>query len=322
MSQVRSCCSCLAYAPGAVLAIVAVLWPTPSTAACSDPVTVRVFPEEFVHPGSSLAELQEQLVLAGRRTAIREVATERLGTVESLIEEDGAVTYTSATRGRFTGHVTGHRVVDTDSGRLGELLTLRVTMDVDVCITAQDHTLFVRLGQFRTDDGRVLERMPAQLAWLNNQRDGIGFLAPDESPGVPARWTMDGEVVDVAVNARDWDNRQAIESWRACERDRRRSANATTGNRDLDLFLSVLTQPADCGPGPQRVRGRDLTAQATFQIRVCDADFGDCRVFRQRYEEAWPDVGDRRWSNLAPAFWRDGFGFVATVAVNTLEPAE
>ena len=322
MAQEQRPCSRPACTAGVLVTFLAALWPTLSTAACADPVTVHVVAEEFVHPGSSLAELQEQLVLAGRRTAIREVATQRLGTVESLIEEDGAVTYTSSTRGRFTGHVTGHRVIDTGSGRLGELLTLKITMDVDVCVTAQDHTLFVRFGQFRADDGQVLERLPAQLAWLNNQRDGIGFLAPEESPGVPARWTMDGEVVDVAVNARDWNNQQEIDAWRTCERNRRQPAAGITGNRDLDLFLSVLTQPADCGPRPQRVRGRDLTAQATFQIRVCDADFGDCRVFRQRYEEAWRNVGDRRWSNLAPTFWRDGFGFVAAVAVNALEPAE
>ena len=322
MLQERQCVFSLAGAAGAALALVGALWPTPSTAACTDAVTVRVVPQEFVHPGSSLSELQEQVVLAGRRAAVREVATRRLGTVESLIEENGSVTYISATHGSFTGHVTGHRVVDIGSGRLGELLTLQITMDVDVCVTAQGHILFVRFGQFRTDDGQVLERLPAQLAWLNNQRDGIGFLAPDESPGVPARWVMDGDIVDAAVDARNWNNQQEIDAWRACERERRRSGGAVTGNRDLDLFLNLLTQPADCGPRPQRVRGRDLTAQATFQIRTCDAEFGDCQVFRQRYEDTWRDVGNQRWADLAPAFWRDGFGFVAAVAVNALETAE
>ena len=306
----------------AVAIVVAALWTSASDAACNDPVTVRVVPEEFVHPGSSLTELQEQLILAGRRMAIREVATQRLGTVETLIEESGSATYTSATHGRFTGHVTGHRVVSTGSGRLGELLTLQITMDVDVCVTAQDRTLFVRFGTFSTEDGKVLDRMPAQLAWLNNQRDGIGFLAPSDSPDVRARWVMDGEITDARVDVRDWNNQQEIDRWQTCERNRQQSRQGVTGNRDLDLFLSVLTQPADCGPRPQWTRGRDLAAQATFQVRVCDAEFGNCRVFRQRYDEAWPDVGRGGWSELAPAFWRDGFGFVAALAVNALELAE
>ena len=305
-----------------VVVAVAALWMSVANAACNEPVTVRVVPEEFVHPGSSLTELQEQLVLAGRRMAIREVATQRLGTVETLAEEGGSVTYTSATHGQFTGHVTGHRVVSTDSGRLGELLTLKITMDVDVCVTAQDRTLFVRFGTFNTEDGKVLERMPAQLAWLNNQRDGIGFLAPGDSPDVRARWVMDGEITDAHVDARDWNNQQEIDRWQVCERNRRQAPQGVTGNRDLDLFLSVLTQPADCGPRPQWTRGRDLAARAVFQVRVCDVEFGNCRVFRQRYDEAWQDVGRGGWSDLAPAFWRDGFGFVAALAVSALELTE
>ena len=313
--------SCFACASAAAV-VIAGLWSSPSTAACTNPVTVRVVPEEFVHPGSSFAELQEQLVLAGQRMALREVATRRLGAVEMLVEEYGSATYVSATRGRVTGTVTGHRVANTGSGRVGELLTLQITMDVDVCVTAQDHTLFVRFGQFRTENGEVLERMPAQLAWLNNQRDGIGFLAPGESPSVPTRWVMDGEITDAHVDTRDWNNQQEIETWRTCDQNRQRSSQGVTGNPNLDLFLSVLTQPPDCGPRPQRGRGRDLTAQATFQVRVCDSEFGNCRVFRERYDEAWPNAGNQRWSDLADAFWRDGFGFVAALAVNALEGVE
>ena len=277
--------------------------------ACPNITTVGVEVKEFIGQDDSLVELEDALVLAGRRKAVRQIATERVRGGSFEMVDDDRISFSSTTDSQFVGTVLSHEVVSAYVQPLGSREAYVLELRVDVCVEPQDQVWFVQFGEFRDGRGGLLESMPRQLAGLATPR--IQFLMPGDRIAREASFTLEGEVLSESVQAVKRANTEEVAKYRQCRRGTEMTRKFFGGTLD-NLFT------ASCGQPPRVRTWTDIVARATFQVRLCDLHLKDCIVSKEPHNIRFPNTDAKQWPHLAEAYYQDGFSFVGAIAVNAL----
>ena len=310
---------------GALL-LVCIAWsgePQRAWAGTCDTVhTVTVSPEEYME-GISLTDLMSHLISIGRRMAVEQVTTTRVLSESSETIHDDDVDFRSHSSERVVGTVNSHEVVAREFGKIGTRETLRLTLRVDVCVGPADQVWYVRIDDMESET-------VGDLAWMKSRlkspTDRIQLVRPGELGAEHAPYRIEGLAFSEIVSVRSFTNEDQIRRYDQCVRTKR--SQARTQRRVLDSFglrnlVSVVQGAGDpsraCGDRPRRIRGNRLEAEAVFEIKICDTHIGDCQAVRQRHGSRTvvrtkedEEVARRR-------FYHEGFGFVGTIALHTLQ---
>ncbi|MCY4590439.1 MAG: hypothetical protein OXE86_07735 [Alphaproteobacteria bacterium] len=310
---------------GALL-LVCIAWsgePQQALAGSCDTVhTVTVSPEEYME-GVSLTDLMSHLISTGRRMAVEQVTTTRVLSASSETIHDDDVDFRSHSSERVVGTVNSHKVVAREFGKIGTRETLRVTLQVDVCVGPADQIWYVRI-----DD--LVSETKGDLAWMKSRlkspTDRIQLVRPGELGAEHAPYRIEGLAFSEKASVHSFTNDDQIRRYDQCVQTRRSQAQTQMqflNSFGLGNFGSVVRGAGDpsraCGDRPRHTRGNRLEAEAVFEIKICDTHIGNCQVVRQRHDSR-TIVRTKEDAEVAHRqFYHEGFGFVGAIALHTLQ---
>ena len=155
------------------------------------------------------------------------------------------------------------------SGKIGDRETLRLTLQVDVCVGPANQVWYVRIEDMMSEKDGGLVWMKSRLT---SPTDRIQLVRPGELGAEHAPYRIQGLVFSENVSVRSFTNEDEIRLHDRCVRKQR--SQARTQRHILNSFGlgnlgSVVQGGSDpsraCGDRPRRVRENRLVAEAVFR---------------------------------------------------------
>ena len=320
--------------------------------SCDEIRTVKVSPEEFMGD-KSLTKQMSDLIAQGLKMAVQQVTDTRIRgeTSETIRNDDG--NYKHSDSQRFRGTVTSHKILKRELEKLGNKETLRITLQVNVCVRPADQVWYARIENIKSEKRGHLEWMQSRL---KSPTDRIQLVRSGEQGAKDAAYRIQGLVFSENVAVRRFTNRNEIRAYQSCVRNQR--SQARSQSRMLQSFglgkLGGIVQGlgADsnsCGNQPQFFSGKRLEADAIFEIKICDTHLGDCQSARQPYQSMiliktaqktglqnrkfyrrtnrsrglleTEQKAEQEVEVAIRKFYYEGFGFVGAIALQNLQKA-
>ena len=320
--MIRALCICIILFPSMIADISSTRADT--TNPCDKVHTVTVTPEEYVGD-KSLTKLMSHLISVGRKMAVEQVTTTRVFSTSSEIIQDDTINFESSSSERFVGTVISHNVVERKPGLIGDRETLKITLEVNVCVEPSDQIWYVEIKDISSELHGNLEWMRFRI---KSPTDRIQLVHSKELGANRAAYRIQGLVFSESISLRPYSNHDEIQTYHKCIRQQRSQAQAQSqllnsfGFGQLGGVLQGLSKGSDaCGHPPKQVTGQRLEGEAMFEIKICDTHFGDCQSVRQPYQ-SYIIINSRQKEELelaARQFYDQGFGFVGSLALHNLQ---